>query len=613
MDFSANEFEMYGHLWEEGTSRLTIELKCFREGLTPEEGGLGKEGHFKEVVRILWSPDFFTWNPWADRMLKESCRESYLAVAGCASSGKTRFFAVYAVVNFLADPANTMVLVTSTSLKDSRRRIWGDVELAWNALPDSVQVVGKLTSSTGVIKYVDEKGNSSERAGLALLAGEEKEAKESVRKLIGYKQHRVILIADELPELSEAIIQAALGNLNSNPSFQLVGIGNPASYYDAFGVFAEPLAGFKSLSPEMDEWQTRYGKCIRFDGMKSPNVEAGEEKYRGILTLAKIQQIAENLGADSPQFWRMVRGFWSPAGAMATVYSESEFLMAEAEETIAWMTPPTRLGALDASFSENGDRAQAWFASLGTSVQGQVVLQFDPSGHELREEVGLSATVPRDYQIARQFRDLCLKNGVTPKCAAIDSTGAGGPFSSILAMEWDPAFLKVYFGGAPSERTVSSSDPRTGVEAYENRVTEIWFAMKEYLRTHQIKGLSRAAIKEMVARLYSTAKKGGQIKVLVESKKQMKMRTDASPDVADTHFILLDLARTRFGFESGERKTSRLKREDRSMGGGLEGTLGEGVNLPRYEAPPSTSGDPFPGFPEPKPLREAPTLFGYDL
>src|SRR5581483_10201366 len=92
-------FQKYGLDWQVGTSDLTIELYCFRHGRTTEQGGLGKAGHFKEVVNTLWGPNNdrikFIFHPWADRMLEAACENKYLAVSGCANSGKSDFYAVW--------------------------------------------------------------------------------------------------------------------------------------------------------------------------------------------------------------------------------------------------------------------------------------------------------------------------------------------------------------------------------------------------------------------------------------------------------------------------------------------------------------------------------------
>jgi hypothetical protein len=74
--------------------QLQAEFVCFRIAHPPQYGGLGKFGHFRRIVDLLWNnPDLksqkrFVWNPWAERMLRKACECDELVVAGCASAGK---------------------------------------------------------------------------------------------------------------------------------------------------------------------------------------------------------------------------------------------------------------------------------------------------------------------------------------------------------------------------------------------------------------------------------------------------------------------------------------------------------------------------------------------
>lgn len=555
----------YGYQWSEDDTDLTIELAAFLIGIPVEDGGLGKAGHFRNVVDMLWNQEGstmkFDWHPWADRMLDYSCEWQYLAVAGCASSGKTDFYALWAIVNYIADPRNTKVLVTSTSLKDSRLRIWGRIKEYWEAVPG---LPGKLVDSFGVIKFIDpETGKDLENAGITLLAGDPKKEKESIGKLIGFKRRRVILVADELPELSPAILEAALGNLDSNPYFQIIGIGNPNSYYDAFGIFSEPKDGWKSISQQDEEWETNYGWCIRFDGEKSPNVLAGKVIYPYMLTQEKIDDKKKKLGANSRTYWRMMRGYWCPTGDESSIYSEADIIQYDAEtRDVTWKSEPTRVAFLDTSFTHGGDRAVVYMGWCGEAVSGVTTLLYDEEPRFIHEDVTVTDE-PINYQIARLFKEMCVEEKVLPENAGVDSTGGGGPFCDILAVVWSPEVYRCYFGGKATDRPVSSSDDRPGHEAYANRVSEIWYAGVELIRTRQIKGMGREFIKEAVARLYDTKKRGSGEVIEVEPKVKMKARMQKSPDIADAGFGLLDLCRERHGLTSTEKDSVETNRSNK--------------------------------------------------
>ncbi len=151
---SASVNFQYGRDWGD-TSQLSVELMCFRDDVKPGQGGLGKAEHAWNVIGMLWpatSRKPFLRNPWSERMIAEASRHNFLSVSGCASSSKSDTSAVWAIVNWLADPLGTKVLCTSTTLRESRKRIWDSIEDYWNALPYDVRAIGKLVTSFGLIR-----------------------------------------------------------------------------------------------------------------------------------------------------------------------------------------------------------------------------------------------------------------------------------------------------------------------------------------------------------------------------------------------------------------------------------------------------------------------------
>jgi len=541
--------ERYGYVWPEEMTDFNIELTAFKMGITPEEGGLGKEGHFRNIAEALWGAGNerkkFVWHPWAEKMLWAACRYKTLAVAGGGSSGKTEFFAIWAIINFLADPINTMVLVTSTSLKESRKRIWGSIREYWLSVPG---LPGKLVDSHGLIRLDDGSGDSvySEKSGISLIAGEKKNEREAVGKLIGMKNRRVFLIADELGELSEAIL-GACSNLGLNPFFQIVGISNPNSYYDPFGLLAKPVNGWASINAEEStEWETEIGGyAIRFDAHRSPNVLAGEVIYPWLPTQEKLDEARRRYGEKSVFYFRMFRGFWCPLGAESQIYTEADIVKHLADTGVTWQTQHTRLAALDPGFTNGGDESCVMLGRYGRDVEGRWVVKYDR--YEFLTEDVTNKTEPRNFQIARAFIKLLNKEGVLPRNAAVDCTGGGGPFCDIVDfLIGSTEVLRVNFSGKASERPVSTGDQSPCSEKYANRVSELWYVGHEFMRSRQIRGIMPALAKEMVSRLMSVVK-SGTARIKVETKQEMKARTGSSPNIADAAFIMLELVRERLG------------------------------------------------------------------
>jgi hypothetical protein len=381
---------------------------------------------------------------------------------------------------------------------------------------------------------------------LSLIAAEKSRTREAIGKFIGLKQKHVILIGDELGELSLAIRQAALANLSKNPRFEFKGLSNPASRFDAFGDWSTPKDGWESITPEVDdEWTTKWGgKYIRLDGERSPNILAGETVYPFLPTIEKVEEDKLLLGEKSRAYMRMVRAVFFDSDETEGIYGESEIMKAGAMKTVEFKGQTTLIAGIDPAFTNGGDRTIMYTARVGYDTVGQYGIQFEDCIH-LNDDATNKA-IPRTYQIVHQIRDKCKALGIKPEDVAVDSTGAGSPFCDVLAGEWSDQFLRVQFGGKASDKRVSMNSRLTGEELYMNRVSELWFVGKEFLRTNQMHGLSTDLAKEMCSRRYDMVK-SGTLRVKVESKVELKQRAGQSPDMADAAFIALDLARARHG------------------------------------------------------------------
>ena len=290
---------------------VTNTLTALLWGFANHPSNKAKEFYFWRVADLLWNRDdlpehMFLKHPWAEQIIRECIENKYLAIGGAASSGKSHTLAGYGIVTWLARPRDTLVLMTSTTLREARKRIWGSV-ISLLSVIDGAPI--NIRDSIGSANYIDENGQTFDRAGLSLIAAEKSRTREAIGKFIGLKQKHVLLIGDELGELSEAIQQAALANLSKNPKFEFKGLSNPASRFDSFGIWSTPKDGWESITPDVDdEWVTKWGgKYIRLDGERSPNVAAGYTVYPFLPTIEKIAEDKALLGENSRAYMRMVR------------------------------------------------------------------------------------------------------------------------------------------------------------------------------------------------------------------------------------------------------------------------------------------------------------------
>lgn len=524
---------------------LTANLVAFKT-----RKGLDRVQHFKWLCEAIWfdGDTKFVWHPWVQEMAEKACTNKYLGMAGCGSSGKTRMCAAWAIISFLAEPASTLVLVTTTTKTDADQRIWGDIKKLWQAMDSGLQVLGRMIGSLRCIRYQDPYTQQvDEKAGIFTIAGEKLSEKNESNKLIGKKQKRLILICDELPELAEAVVQAAFGNLSFNPHFQMIGLGNPKSYYDAFGIFVKPKNGWQSICVEDSGWETESGYCLHFDGTKSPNIGHAEPIWP-IFNQANLDEAIErHHGTTSPGFWRMVRGFWCPTGEMDFIYCEADIIKFRAEEPVIWLSQPTRAAGLDPGFTNGGD--ECWLTILEYGISAKTLL---PTICLIKQIAIVSDVTktdePHAYQIIHQAKKICEEYAIDPRNCAYDSTGGGGPFGDIIAREWSPKVLAVNFGGNASDDPIAAFNGEPACERYADRVTELWFGAHEYIRSHQIKGLQVPLVKEMCMRKYRSIKRNGREMPEAESKPDMKIRLKHSPDKSDSYFTGLAVVRERLGF-----------------------------------------------------------------
>ena len=563
----------------------TNTLTALLFGFANHEAHRAREYYFWRLCDELWNHDelpepMMVRHPWAVEMIRAVIRNKYVSIGGAANSGKSHTMAAWGILNWLAQPRDTLVLLTSTTLREARKRIWGSV-ISLLMVVEGAPI--RIRDSIGNAAYITEGGNLVERAGLSLIAAEKSKTREAVGKFIGIKQKKVILIGDELSELSEAILQAGLSNLSKNPTFQMIGMSNPSSRFDAFGVWSEPKDGWDSVDTHLDDkWRTKWGGAyIRFDGERSPNVLAGESIYPWLPTTEKIDEDKALLGPESRGYMRMVKAVFFDTDETEGIYSEAELTRSGAMKQVDWSGTPVPIAGLDPAFTNGGDRCILYTGLVGYDTTGQYVCELKEAIH-LNDDATNKA-VPRTYQIVRQVKEECVKRNILAENLALDSTGAGSPFADVLSAEFGEQILRVSFGGKASDKRVSVNSKLIGQELYVNRVSELWFVGKEFIRTKQLFGISNDLAQEITGRNYDMIK-GATLRMKIESKPEFKSRFGKSPDLADAAFLCLDMARQRHGFvaveppnDVTEGQVARPRRTIRALPNALAGDTLSGV------------------------------------
>jgi hypothetical protein len=508
-------------------SPAELELYCFGVGHGPDHGGLGKFGHFQQAASLFWKN--LQWNPWMERQIQSLCDHQYVGWAGCGASGKTYSATLYAMLWWAVDPSDSAVLMTSTTAKMIRKRQWAALQELYQKCPG---FPGHMVDSKTTLQAT--KGD--DKHGIMAIPVLDGSTSKAMANIQGIHCRRILVVIDEATDVPEAIVHAASNLTKGCTEFQMLMIGNPHSYFDQHGRFCEPKLGWKSVNVEVDEWETRKGICVRFDGMKSPNVRAGKSEWPYLITQENVRSAVEFEGVSSPTFWKYTRGFWSPEGVAATVLSETLCVKYNVQQKTSFYSRATTIAGLDPAFS-GGDRCVLRFAKIGDRQDGfSVVLFEDP----IVISIDAGSPEPIAFQIARRVKEECQSRDCLPQHLAVDSTGNGAGLCDIIAETWSPRIRRVSFGSSATELPTSQFDTRPAKDAYKNRVTELWYCFREWVKCDQIRGLDPETIIEFCSRNYVSEEK----KIILEPKSEMKVRFGRSPDLADATALVIDVARS---------------------------------------------------------------------
>ena len=545
---TSTQFDRYGMTWDRKVwSPLDVELYCYLKDTRNEcEGGrLTRWDHYRNAVDLCWNTNpnsnrKVIWNDWSEEMARAMIYNTYVSLAGCASSGKSDCLAVYGLISYLAAPQETKVILSSTSLAGARLRVWKSVSELWcKGLP------GKMVPSRGMIKGYNGDGEICDETGLQLIAPSGSADQDLDVNFIGIKQKRLIVLLDELTDLPLGVLNSCLTNLEGGKqlSFDLKAASNPNLYTDAFGVLSKPKAGWNSVTTDDRRWETERGICIRFDSEKSPNMILGENKYPWLPDPESIAAAKHDFGEESRFFYRMYKAMWFADSADETIYSEGELIKSRCDQPISddeyKGRDPQRVACAgaDPAYTQGGDRFPIIY---GDVVQLNGISVLEVKGMNIIKDDVTTENSSRSYDAVKYMSEFCVNRNISPERFGYDMTGAGIPFRDIVVAQWSSLPMGVNFGGHASKLQISPVDKRKGSEVYYNRVSEIWARMKGLIREGRVRGLPPELIKEICERKWhKNMLTGGKLRI--ESKVDMKKRGMPSPDVADAFFVLCEV------------------------------------------------------------------------
>lgn len=548
--------ELYGLLVPKGTAQIAVELMCYKNDRRPEQGGLGKHQHFVNAFKLMWPK--YEWSEWVEKIVEAWCTYKWIIIIGHQRASKTYTIAHCVLLDYLADPNNTLSSMATVTFEGLTLRMWSDLmHAAESATGYDIKKILRLQSTTNKLRVYpkEAKSEAAEKFqihGIAVTQSEDAEG-----RIRGGHAPRRRIVLDEAADIAKPIFEAVI-NPMSAPDAKCVMLTNPMERVSVFGEWCEPKDGWNAIRDTDLSWQLKKfpdGICLHLDGLQSPNIRAREDKYTGLLTQKNIDEVLSVHGMDSLQWWALVRGFFAPDGVVGKVFPSAAIDRATPNLNFDWR--PMRCATLDPAFEH--DQCVLHLGDLGTPIFGEKRYAINAT-----ESIEIKTTVsqgsePKDYQIAHQVIEICKMHRVRPEHFIMDMSGGGRGVFAIIQKEWSKDVHGIDYGGAATERPLRGDSAVKCEDLYLYFVSELWFRASEYCKSGLIGGLKnlhKRTTEDLSARRYQLKRtKKGTVQV-VDPKAEVKKQIGRSPDHGDAFVQFAELLE-RLGTRPGQQQQTQ--------------------------------------------------------
>lgn len=525
------------------------------------------------------------WHEWRDEQMAsiQECianRIQELSWMGSSNSNKTASMADAILTLWWTKPETTSIYVTSPYESATETGLWANILEQFNEAKEiNPALPGKERRTDNSIVLHDKNPRSFIRVTTV----------DQIGKLVGKKARNfgdgmLIIAADESPAFSAVATRSlmrVLSNLWSVPNFLFINAGNFADTGDLLGLLSEPDErdipnGWDGFDPDLHfRWRTkRGGLALRFDGLRSPNVRAGQDIYPFVTTMAYIAKLAGLPGGlQSPDAMRFVRS--SPVTSLNefTVTNGERIRAGGCYDKFEWTPDDIKLGAfLDPGFG--GDpcvfqKFKLGYLKLPDGKRRQVLCLWD-APHYIAIRVNLKDTagvpIPVEMQIARGAKELCDRYQIPYAHMGYDGSMRAN-LAQKIAEVMSVQVVAIDSNGAATTRPVSAGEmkqnaekqsvPATWKDKVDRLLSEFWFATSHVIDSYQIRGLdlSPKAVSQLCTRRWAWQGRKKKVQTKLEYKEGLiaNGKVGESPNEADAVVGCVEMGR-RLGlaFESVE-------------------------------------------------------------
>lgn len=539
--------------------------------------GNGLFYHYLEAIKLLW-PELKI-HRWLTTFLEAWLAHDYVGVIGPKNSGKSCGACVFHLTAYYSAPECTTVAVCSSTREMLESRIWGEIKKFHRAAKERYNWLPGYLIEGRQRLVTDDRFQSGEGRdfrngcmGIPLKRGNQIQG---ISDIIGWKNKRKFLCADELQCLPKSVIDGTANFFEPGADCKFTGMGNPADTTDALGVLCEPhtsLGGWEGgidQTPKTKVWKTRFdgGICVQLPGDDSPNYDVpanAAPPYPFLMTRDQMEKDARTWGENDWHYTMFNKGRMPRGQGSRRVITAQLVRKHGAKNPPVWLNSSlTYITALDAAYrAVGGDRCVFMRMAFGPEAEllEQAGADIVASLIDQREPVQRRNTIfalldtfvvpiaDNDFEAPEdQIVMFCKAKhegwNLGPEALYLD---AGMRMSLVTAFGrlWSPKVNTVDFGGKPTERRVSHDIDVSCRDYYSKFVTELWYSVRLAIESDQVRGLTEEVVSEGCAREWMMV--AGN-KIEVEPKADMKLKTGRSPDLFDCLVIGLEGAR-RKGF-----------------------------------------------------------------
>lgn len=487
-------------------------------------------------------PDMrINYNPWFETCARAYAQYSYIAAMGCGGSGKTWSFHTLAFLDYMSDPLHTQGIFTTTSQSGLDTRMWPILSSHYRAIRPAGW---KLMNNPRKMIMANK---DDPKHTLRAVAIEERANKTMITdNIIGAHSDRIIWVVDEATSAPGAVHDAWQNLSIGTTHRRFVELGNPVDQLDTLGRFCRPDNGWDSISEDVEQWKFTFqgqpGIGIHFDGEKAPNLKYPERNGKsrwsflyGHQALAGHKAVKET---DPLTYARFCKGWFADASIVPKVMTFTHIEEAGCRKKTLFYGGTKNFMSLDPAYGGDRPSLKIWKMGICSDTERNVMEQIADLVIPLKpgEIIGRA--------IGEYVKDKAEQFNV--KTIGIDTTTDNSAPAEYLKLNSKLEVIDVNFGGGASDLPVSPTDQTKCSDKYVNKVTELWFTVRQILR--QIRGLDEETCMELCSRYFNRV--GKPEKMVVETKKKMKERTHGkSPDKADSVAIGAQVFRHLKGFD----------------------------------------------------------------